>query len=485
MKKHTYGWMAGWVAVAMAALAAENTPEPAADASSAFTTNAPAWVAAWNAAQTRWVEGHADRLVLPGVAADRVAGIVRVAAETTEVKPSDTVEFFLIGEGSGHGYESLASAYVRPGDVDRALQFIGLKPGRGVDMEKWCFWPRGERVTMRVAALSASSVPATNSVLVEDLVRDAEHSQTLPHRGLVYTGSIPVTNHEGRVVPAADMDGLHSIAANYNENQSLLDVPRQAPQREVYGNQIADERMAKAFVPHQPVEVVIEPEYRDGRQRVCAARLDVVCPATDMAGVQFRLQHKDHPVETLARMEDVVRRLAEWVTQGYDPFVTVAWDDRLTVGQIRDICRVLHAAEGEPGIRVEPPEAGSLYYRAFIPPARFKDRKTRVFQPFELRLAVSTNSEVTGALTWIEKTWPDDAPEAILTPHEETVKAPLELRTALDRHLDGLPVILVFAPPGLTHGELMKFLRPARTTHPTIHVFVEDAVPAKAPGGKM
>ena len=473
--------MAGAVFLAAAGLAAEDAPAPAAEESSAFSTNAPAWVTAWNAAQTRWGDGRADRLVLPGVAADRAAKIVRVAAETTEVTPGDTVEFFLAGEGGGHSYESLLSAHARAGDVDRALQFIGLKPGRGVDMEKWCFWPRGERVTMRVAALSAASVPATNSVLVEDLVRDTERNQPLPQRGLVYTGSIPVTNREGRVVPAADVDGLRSIAANYNEIQSLLDVPRQAPQREVYGNQIADERVAKIFTPHQPVEVAIEPEYRDGRQRVCAARLEMICPATNTAQVQFRLQHKDHPVEKLARLEDVVRRLAEWVTQGYDPFVTLTWDDRLTAGQIRDICRVLHAAEGEPGIRVEPPEAGALYYRAFIPPERFKDRQARVFQPFELKLSISTNSEVAGELTWIEKTWPDDTLEATLTPHTEAVNAPLELRAALDRHLDGLPVILVFVPPGLTHGQLMKFLRPVRATHPTIHVFVEDAAPGKEP----
>jgi hypothetical protein len=481
MKKNTYGWMAGVGFMAAAALAAEPAPGPGADESPAFTTNAPAWVAAWNAAQARWGEGCAGRLVLPGVAADRAAKIVRVIAETTEVKPGDTVEFFMAGEGGGHGYESLLSAHARAGDVDKALQFIGLPPGRGVDMEKWCFWPRGERVMMRVAALSEASIPSTNRIAVEDLVYDAERKQTLPRLGLVYTGSIPVTNREGRAVLAADVDGLRSIAANYNESQSLLDVPRQAPQREVYGNQVADEQVARSFAPHQPVEVSMEPEYRDGRQRVCAARLEVDCPAADAAQVQFRLQHKDHPAEKLARMEDVVRRLAEWVTQGYDPFVTVAWGARLTVGQIRDICRVLHAAEGEPGIRVEPPEAGSLYYRAFIPPARFKDRQSRVFQPFELKLSISTDREVTGELTWIEKTWPDDAVEATLTPHTETVKTPLELRAALDRHLDGLPVILVFAPADLPHGQMMTFLRPARATHPTIHVFVEDGTPEKKP----
>ena len=45
------------------------------------------------------------------------------------------------------------------------------------------------------------------------------------------------------------------------------------------------------------------------------------------------------------------------------------------------------------------------------------------------------------------------------------------LRTLIDEHGPGLPVILVFAEPAVTHGELMRMLSPVMSTHGTVHVF--------------
>jgi hypothetical protein len=48
------------------------------------------------------------------------------------------------------------------------------------------------------------------------------------------------------------------------------------------------------------------------------------------------------------------------------------------------------------------------------------------------------------------------------------------LRKQLDKEPTRMPVLLVFAPPSLTYGELRSFIGPALKTHPIVHVYLEE-----------
>ena len=97
----------------------------------------------------------------------------------------------------------------------------------------------------------------------------------------------------------------------------------------------------------------------------------------------------------------------------------------------------------------------------------------RTAQPPELVLTEGTNG-VGGVLTLITVS---DGATNNLTPTLTTTESKVPTSDALRKQLDetptDLPVLLVFAPPTLTYGKLRKFIGPAMTTHPTVHVFLE------------
>ena len=67
--------------------------------------------------------GDEDKLVLPGVFADRKARRVELSGVFNDLDDHASVEFLVIGEKSDNDYEALVRAYVTPSDVRKALVF--------------------------------------------------------------------------------------------------------------------------------------------------------------------------------------------------------------------------------------------------------------------------------------------------------------------------------------------------------------------------
>lgn len=407
----------------------------------------------------RKYEGDADMLVLPGLLADRIRKQVLLQAEATGLKGGEIAEFFLIAENSGHDYESLAVSFAGPGDVHKALIFIGMQAGRPVNGDKLQFQPKGERVLMTFARHDTKD--RAGPVRVEKMILDKQNNKSMRETGLVFTGSIMIDSVEnpGTKVYAADIYGPKSIASNYNERKSVLDVPRQAPQSAVYNSQLVDPDFA--LPANCLLQVVIEPEYKDGKKRVMDIFLDMNVKLDNMVF---------HMLGETFELNGVLEKFTSLLEKGHDPFVTLRFDDKLTLKTVREFCAVLSAMETEEGIRVEPPLAGHLYYKAFLPDEEFRNRAGRTAQPWELRLSVKA-AGIAGILTQIEQVWTDDKiqPDLKITDYE--VAGPKELRDKLDKIGPGLPVIIVYAPPAVTHGQLIRFLAPVLPTHGTIHVF--------------
>jgi hypothetical protein len=414
-----------------------------------------------------------DILVRPGLIADRTARTVVMYAQATGLGgKGDPPEFFIVSEKSGHDYEALSIAFCRPGDLHRAMEFIGMAPGHPVRHDRFQFWPKGERAFFTFRALTGDT-PAADPIPMEELFLARAGGPTLERSGLVFTGSLtlPDPADPQRTVYAADAFDPRAIAAAYNEPTAVFDVPRQAPQAEVYGR--IGVNPVHLFAPLALLEIVIKPELEKGRQRVW--ELDMLV-ATAADGPQVVVTVKDAQGAVLherAAFEQVLEDAAKQVAAGRDPFVTVRFDPAMRLSAIPPVSALLASVDTGKGLRIEAPPPGQLYYRAFTPDPAFRDRRRHYVHPLELRL-LRTNGGLRGELTRVQTVWKD---RAAAEPQLQTQTYPVAdgaaLRARLDEIEAGLDVILVFAPLDLTLGDLMRFIEPARSTHPVIHVYAE------------
>ncbi|MBT3296816.1 MAG: hypothetical protein HN919_10895 [Verrucomicrobia bacterium] len=416
-------------------------------------------------------------LVLPHVQADRVARRVTIAAEATGIGEHDTAEFFLIAPHSGNDYEALARSLATAGDIDRCLRFIGLTPGLGIDVAAYRFWPRGERVTIWFKAAGSNTAP----LRAESLILDDRTGQPLPPDGLVYVQAPTngVTPGDSPSAHPVDADSRGAIAANYNEAFTLFDVPRAAPQGTVYAQQTVNP--AHILPAGQRLDIIIEPELPAGRKRVRRLDLAITSAAVatqSLARLQFALAP---PGDTAGRdalgMNALLRQITTLCRERVDPFVTLRVHEDVQIGALKAFCLILASIETDRGIRLEPPAAGHLYYKAYIPDNALRDRETRIMQPVELTFTCAAGGAITVTLLDIQEHWHADQVKPTLTFSTHTVDSPVALKDQLGALGDDLPILLVFVPGDLTHGELMRWMAPILTSHPTVHVFTPVTQP--------
>jgi len=437
--------------------------------------------ALYAANQARYA-GNTDVLVRKALVADRRTKRVTVLGEATGLAGSDVAEFFLIGEQSGHGYEAVAVSFASAADIVDALVFIGLERGRPVDFEKLRLWPKGERVAVSLATRENGETGPF--VRLEKLMLDDRTKKPLDETGLVFVGSRDLPSSDaGTRRLAADEVEPRSIASNYNEPTTVLDVPRRAPQGDVYESQFMNPD--HAFEPGTLLEIALEPEYKGGRRRVADLAVNAVpregASSEELGGVKFKVSSvgggplfEGKQSATNCTLNAFLAGVTKLVENGRDPFVALQFDPTLRLGGIAQLCALLSSIEGEHGIRVEPPPEGHVYYLAFAPDQRFRDRHKRITQPWELHLPLK-EGRIAARLTQIEQIWQDGSIDPELKVKSFHLPEPGDLRKELDRRGPGLPVILVFADPTVTYGQLMAYLAPVLDTHGVIHVYVEKA----------
>jgi hypothetical protein len=309
---------------------------------------------------------------------------------------------------------------------------------------------------------------------------------------------VPSSEDPRKQVYAADEYQPKSIVALFNSTYSVLEVPYSAVKETVYQNTVIN--------PEHPlpegalVTLVIEPANKDGSRRVKNLVLQVETgrtPTTQLTNEVERLaslrpQLKDAGT-VLNREENlisVIQTLAALDRKKHDYFVAVNFGDSVTLGQAQSLARILSTIDREQGIRIEPPPTGQLYYRAFTPERELLDREARLFHPWELELS-ENGGQVSGKLLHVESVWRTDASRSELKFTELAVSDSKSLRKELDAEAENArksdqrakaPMIMVFAPSTLTHGQLAKFLAPAMTTHKVVHVYLD--VPMSATLGK-
>ncbi|NBC96489.1 MAG: hypothetical protein GVY27_09065 [Deinococcus-Thermus bacterium] len=422
---------------------------------------------------------HADPdhvMARPGLIADRQARTVRLWAATTDVARNEPAEFFVITDDSAKDYEALAVAFVEGADLVQAMSFIGMAPGEPVNYDALRAWPKGERVTMTMHWTDGDGKP--QNAPIESLVYDHGRERTLVPAGLIYTGSYWLkadANHPRRL--AVDTYDAGSIASTYNEPTTLFDVPRRARQGAVYERFTPSDVFA-SIGAWKPVELVIKPQRTQGPPRVYDLTLqatvtDPGAAPDDLAAVRVKLVDADgRTVGQPGRLDAALETLADAAAKR-DPYVAVKFGADVPLGLVRRLCRMLQAAESPQGIRIEPPPEGQLYFRAFLPPEKLRDRSERLFHAWELQVTPGDDRPRLRLIeTYDQRTDGGEFRTAKRVSQPEDGEALARKLVAVDE--DRPREVFVHAPATMRYGPLMRVLRPALPTHNVIHVYLNQ-----------
>lgn len=418
--------------------------------------------------------GNADVLVQPGVVADRKAKRVLVDVTTTGVEEKKPIEFLAIADNSGHGYESFLMSFAAPSAVHRALEFIGMKPGRPVNPAKFQFWPKGERVIASMT--SAYDEAPDKAVRMERMLFDRATDKPLPELGYAFVGSVTVEPEKARDGNryGADLFEPNALVSIYNEPSTVLDVPKRAVKGEVWEKQLVGK--AGVFPADRLCRMVLEPEYKDGKTRVADAVLEISAPAgTTNVGpesIAFRLTRGSEKTSTNTTLKALVESVVALNTAGHDVHAEVKFGADMTIGAAKVAADVLAAMDTEKGIRVEAPPQGHVYYKAFLPDEKLRARENRMAQPWELFLRRS-DAGVSGHLVKVTEKWDEKSVKPAFETEAFHVADGAALRKTVDEKGAGLGVLLVFASPSVRYGELMSFVAPMQATHGIVFVYTE------------
>lgn len=425
-------------------------------------------------------EQDADYMVRPGLLANRAERWVKIDAQATGIKDSSPIEFFVVYKKSGHDYESLFISQAEPLDIHRALEFIGCAAGHPVQYSKLHFWPKGERIMVRVEweVTGTDGKLKTPSLPLEELIYDSRRKGPLPASGFVFTGSLWMTNPESgtQSVYAASASDPYSIICDYNEARSVLDVPFQRPDSEVYGTQTAFED--HLFEKGQAVRLIFTPESRTEpriQNLLLTISPDTTSGANGLENLRFNLTN-DAGVSLTKKgeLKHFLSALRGFQKRDQDPFISLSWADNLSLGDAHTAARLLKEISGDKGIRMDAPPANQLFYKAFLPDESLRQRSRRPSQPLELHISKSDEGVVSANLVQITEQWEEGVATPTLTDHTTPLKDPKQVPALLAKRPLYQRALLVFAPPDLSYGELWPFLSEVNQTESTIHIYLQE-----------
>ena len=420
-------------------------------------------------------KGNADVLVLPGLVANRKEKTVEVQVESTGLKADDLAEFLLVGHESSHGYEALLWAHAKPSDIQRALIFIGIKPGAPRNPLLPQLSRGGDRVTLTVREKDGESYP------IERLIFDKTTEKTWPEDGFVFSGSLRIpagAKQAGELV--ADHDELRSVASLYSEPTAVLDVPRRINQGEVYGQQVVNPELVSKG--GDLLTVVMTPGPSDGKPPPKNLNL-LIYTSKGTNGVVCRLSEKEKVLCDEAQIASVIEQVVGLKKESGTPFVHLAFGKDIPLAIVGKVAMVMTMMETMDVVAIEPPTGTELYYRAFAPNNEWLKPDGRPCQPWELHLD-REQGKVAGALIWNEPIYSADGLQQTFKKHEVKVADAQAMKNHLeadakkrkDAGQSSLPsVLLVYVNGNMSYGELMAFLTPALPTHGTVYVFLPDA----------
>ncbi len=459
-----------WTVIAGLAAACAMAQQPLMDRIDADA--AKAWFASEFAEAQQAHADNSEVKVWRGVVANRQQRSVTVLALATGIK-DEPIEFFLVAH-YGRDYESLAVTMAKPSDIQAALRFIGMEPGHPVDFPNLLFWPKGERVTMTFhwEEKGEDGKPVAKQSRAEDMVLNQRQKATLPQTGLVFTGSSQVTE-EGKDETRLGADIGGEIASDYNSQWTILDVPYRANQGELYGLLVTNPELKLTAGQHLRIE--LRPALPPGETQVRDFLVQVApegASAVTAADLRFTVRAGEaQPNLTAGTFENLLEFLMQQRTAGKDVFLSFAFAPDLTLGALREFAALLDAMADKEVVRIEPAPK-ELYYRAFLPDDKWRDRQNRIVQPLEIHLSPDGRR-----LVFIEEIYPPVGGRQ-LKEHAWPFTGPDTL-TELVSQRETWPTdtVFLYVQPTTRYGDMLAVLNPVRERFPIVYVY--PAAPAQ------
>jgi hypothetical protein len=421
-------------------------------------------VRAWQAGQRKQASETCS--IWPGVVADTQKREVRLLAEAVGHPAGVTAEFLLVGPLSDRAYESAAVAVAVPSDIVRAVERVGLARGSCVGSRPFGFWPRGERVTATVRRLDVEGSPEKP---LQALIRDTDADAPLFGKGgLVFTGGRWTASDAARVC-LTDAQMPASVISLYNEPGTVFDVPFQSGQGEVYGRLT----LAEALPYGALLEIVLRPlEPKGGGARVLPL---TVIAALSGADVELTCTSGGGAVLKRAGLAEALSWLHGQAEAGRELFVTLGMDDAMPLKRAADVARVFGMLDGK-GICLDGKAEQGLFPRAFLPQEKWRERKGRNPQPFELHVTKGPDGALKKKLVFIQEDWNAQGLEPKLTPREYPFDAWDELPKWIEKAGGAdckVSLLFVFAPAEMPLSLFMPGVRAVAGRLPLVYVFGE------------
>ena len=292
-----------------------------------------------------------------------LAASISFTATATGVGKGTPLEFLFAGRDSDRDYETMFLLDESVEALCRRAEAAGLPRGRPASAADCVLWPVGCRV----------SVEPKMSEFVE-----TDWPQGIASSDFVYTGG----TRDEKGVPVANAEMPLAFCALYSLAQSPVVFNGIYRQGDVYGAHRAKVALEKgtrrAFTLTWDAKTL-------------PAHLDVTfAPGT--AGGQ-------------------ILKVKEAADRG-DVDVCVSFDPSLTVREATRLAQTLSLVDSA-HVKLNGRPEGRLFYRAFLPDVRWRDRQQRMVQPFE---ATVGDGDAADSLVFVEEDWTVEGDDPKLTP---------------------------------------------------------------------
>lgn len=325
---------------------------------------------------------------------------VTFTVTATGVEKGTPLEFMFAGKGSDRDYETMFLLEDPVDEFAKAVRSAGIPDGSPIDLRNCRLWPAGCEVTFKPS--------------VSEFVQSEPLEEGIQFPAFCYTGGARQTN--GQCVAASEMP--LAVLAFYDCPQSLVQYDGIFPQGLVYS--------------HHKCAVTL----KKGEKRTFTLSWD---GKTNVRHLDVRLG----PGKAVEVLQDL-RSAAE---KG-ELDVTVSFSPDVTIEEATLFSSALSTVDSS-RIKFNGRRPGDFFYRAFQPLVKWRDRKERLTQPFEI--TVSADKPDSPRIVFIEEDWSGEGLDPKLTP--KTISF-----DDMRRHPQ-TDTCLFFAPKSLPLGRLQEMLR--------------------------
>ena len=299
------------------------------------------------------------------ITVDRENHSVTLSVTSTDCGVDTQLEFLMVGPGSDRDYESMFISEASVKDIAAAFDQAGFPKGIPLSAADCRFWPVGNAVEMTPA--------------FTNLVREMRGEPLPP---VIYTGGV----RDAAGVPEAHTNMPSAIFALYNCGQSLLTLDDTLEQSVTYGR-------------FQPAVKIPK-----GEKRTVTFTWK---GNTDNARLHLRLEP--------GKLGEVITSLKDKaISQQLD--VLTDFSGALTVKEANLYAQAFAHIDSA-RVKMNGFTEGQLFYRAYLPLEKWRDRKERLAQPPEVHL----KADGTALVNEIIEDWSGDEettePKLIVKPH--------------------------------------------------------------------